>query len=223
MTVSHISDSTLEAMGISERKEREKQKRIREIVDAAETVFFSKGYKNATMDEIAEEAELSKGTLYLYFESKETLHLEIVMRGSKMLYDSFQKAVADVEKGLDRVRAIGQAYYKFCFEDSKYFEAMMTYDHRETCFNDLCNEYKGSKDFPDPHIILIESIELGIKDRSIRAGIGPVETSMVLWAFTSGVMHLISTKKGMIETHYNLAVENILKQADDLMYNSLKS
>ena len=36
---------------------------------------------HATMDEIAEAAELSKGTLYLYYSSKEDLYLAVMMRG----------------------------------------------------------------------------------------------------------------------------------------------
>ena len=58
-------------MGIAERKEREKLQRRKDIIDAAEKVFFYRGFESATMDEIAEKVELSKGTLYLYFKSKE--------------------------------------------------------------------------------------------------------------------------------------------------------
>jgi TetR/AcrR family transcriptional regulator len=54
-------------MGIVERKEREKEHRKEEILDAAQKVFFERGLVTATMDEIAETAELSKGTLYLYY------------------------------------------------------------------------------------------------------------------------------------------------------------
>ena len=65
-------------MGIAERKEREKQQRREEIVQAAEEVFFSKGFEKSTMDDVAEKAELSKGTLYLYFKSKEELLIGII-------------------------------------------------------------------------------------------------------------------------------------------------
>jgi TetR/AcrR family transcriptional regulator len=50
-------------MGITERKEREKEQRRNAIIDAAEKIFFTKGMDNSTMDDVAEEAELSKGTL----------------------------------------------------------------------------------------------------------------------------------------------------------------
>lgn len=60
-------------MGTHERKEREREHRREDILDAAQHVFFEKGLPTATMDEIAEIAELSKGTLYLYYKSKEDL------------------------------------------------------------------------------------------------------------------------------------------------------
>ena len=44
-------------MGITERKEREKEHRKEEIIDAAQKVFFEKGLLLTTMDEIAEIAE----------------------------------------------------------------------------------------------------------------------------------------------------------------------
>jgi AcrR family transcriptional regulator len=43
-------------MGTAERREREKQQRKNDILDAAEKVFFQKGLNVATMDEVAEEA-----------------------------------------------------------------------------------------------------------------------------------------------------------------------
>jgi len=54
-------------MGISERRMREKEQRKKEILDKAERLFFSRGYDDVSMDEIANEVELNKATLYLYF------------------------------------------------------------------------------------------------------------------------------------------------------------
>ncbi len=61
-------------MGIHERKQREKNRRKKEIITAARKVFSTKGFNAATMEEIALEAQLSPGALYLYFKSKEDLH-----------------------------------------------------------------------------------------------------------------------------------------------------
>lgn len=54
------------------RDARKEQRRI-EIVDAALKVFARDGFALSKMDKVAEEAGISKGTLYLYFESKDAL------------------------------------------------------------------------------------------------------------------------------------------------------
>ena len=51
-----------------------------QILNAAEGVFTKKGFDEARMDDIAEETGLSKGTLYLYFKSKEELIIAILDR-----------------------------------------------------------------------------------------------------------------------------------------------
>lgn len=60
------------------RREREKQLRRREIIQAALKIFAQKGYKATTLDEIAEKSEFGKGTIYNYFSSKEEIYKEII-------------------------------------------------------------------------------------------------------------------------------------------------
>jgi len=67
-------------MGIQERKERERERRRQQIMVAAKRVFSQKGYNKATMEDIAGEAELSPGTLYLYFKNKEELYASLSLR-----------------------------------------------------------------------------------------------------------------------------------------------
>ena len=67
-------------MGAPSRKEREKVQRKEAILDAAMRVFQRKGYQATSMGEIAKEAEFSKGTLYLYFDSKFALFAELSNR-----------------------------------------------------------------------------------------------------------------------------------------------
>jgi AcrR family transcriptional regulator len=55
----------------SQRWQRRKQARPAELLDAALSVFFEKGFAAARLDDIATRAGVSKGTVYLYFNSKE--------------------------------------------------------------------------------------------------------------------------------------------------------
>ncbi len=67
-------------MGIQERKERERERRRQQIIVAAKRVFSDKGFNRATMEDIAQEAELSPGTLYLYFKNKDELYASLSLR-----------------------------------------------------------------------------------------------------------------------------------------------
>jgi AcrR family transcriptional regulator len=67
-------------MGIKERKEREKGRRRQQIMVAAKRVFSQRSFNKATMEDIAKEAELSPGTIYLYFKNKEELFASLSLR-----------------------------------------------------------------------------------------------------------------------------------------------
>jgi len=63
------------------RKEREKLRHREEILGVALRLFSECGFHNVSMQEIAEEAEFSVGTLYNFFESKESLFVELMKAG----------------------------------------------------------------------------------------------------------------------------------------------
>ncbi len=73
-------------MGIQERKGREKARRRQQIIVAAKRVFSAKGFNKATMEDIANEAELSPGTIYLYFKNKDELYASLSLRILQYLY-----------------------------------------------------------------------------------------------------------------------------------------
>lgn len=62
------------------RWRRRPQKRPEEILDAAMRVFCGRGFHKANLEEVAREAGISKGTIYLYFKNKEDLFIAMVKR-----------------------------------------------------------------------------------------------------------------------------------------------
>jgi AcrR family transcriptional regulator len=69
MTAGH----TLPAVGIAERRERELKRRETDILQAALRLFDREGWQSVTIERIAQEAEIGKGTVYLHFSSKEDI------------------------------------------------------------------------------------------------------------------------------------------------------
>lgn len=69
--------------------------RKRQIFEAALTCFSRRGYHRTTMDDIAEESDLSKGTLYWYFESKKALFIALFQEMMAYVGDAWDRIVAD--------------------------------------------------------------------------------------------------------------------------------
>lgn len=78
----------------SKRKEREREARREAILDAAARVFSRKNFFEATLDEIATEAELAKGTLYNYYKDKPDIFASLMLRGQRQFLENLEQAIA---------------------------------------------------------------------------------------------------------------------------------
>ena len=78
--------------------QRRKEDRPGEILDAALALFTEKGYTSARIDDVALRAGVSKGTVYLYFESKEALFKAMVRKKVLPQMEKAEQLVA-VHKG----------------------------------------------------------------------------------------------------------------------------
>jgi AcrR family transcriptional regulator len=210
-------------MGILERKLREKEQRHHYIIDAAEKIFFSKGISAATMDDIAATAELSKGTLYLYFKNKEELYFAIHLRGLRILAEMFEKALHSTQTGILKIRAIGQAYYQFSLEYPNYFNALIYYESHEVDIEDQ-NSIAVECHLMGQQTLnyVIEALKSGILDGSIRFGIDPVKTAIILWGQSSGLIQLLALKGEHVVGSLGISNETIVQYAFDLIMESLK-
>jgi len=102
------------------RREREKQARREDILNAAQRLFARNGFHATKLDDIAEEAELSKGTIYLYFDSKEDLFFSLVRQKMAQLMDRLRRSVQTAKPILERIKDLVHAYLSF-FEENKDF------------------------------------------------------------------------------------------------------
>ncbi len=109
-------------MSISERKQREKEERIRVIVQAGLQVFARHGYHKASMDMIAEEAELGKSTLYYYFKSKDELLQVILESGINEFFQSLEKSLEEVDDVRGKIEAVTMVSARFFASYPEYFK-----------------------------------------------------------------------------------------------------
>ena len=210
-------------MGTEERKAREKERRRNQIIDAAERVIFSKGLEQSTMDEIAEEAELSKGTLYLYFKNKNELYLAITQRGSDILNSRFAKVFARGHEhtGIELIRLIGETYLNFVRENPDYFKAFMYYESlsnveelKESEFAQNCEENRR-----EALNFMIRALQIGMQDGTVDDTYDPKELAIVIWSSTRGIT-TISHMRGV--GHHFEMLEEMQIDVSSLFENFLK-
>ena len=75
---------------VSQTRAKDRQKRI---LDAALSVFSRHGYRDASVDEIAVEAETSKGGVYFHFPGKQLIFRALMDMASKRLLDRVEEAI----------------------------------------------------------------------------------------------------------------------------------
>ncbi|MCD6596490.1 MAG: TetR/AcrR family transcriptional regulator, partial [Bacteroidales bacterium] len=184
MNTSHI-------MSVTERKKREKQLRRNAIIDAAEQLFFKQGFDNVSMDQIAREADLAKGTLYLYFKSREDLHYSIVNRALEMIYKVLKDQYDPEKKGAENLLKLGKSYIDFSQNYPNHIRAIMMFDSSK--FEKLDKNQSLKILEPDsPLVFFTEIIKKGQLDGSIRSDIRDREMALILWSHLSSILELVT-------------------------------
>ncbi len=111
-------------MSAKERRQREKEQRREQIVDAARAILLKHGLAAVTMNKIARAAELSVGTLYLYFQNKEDLFATLQEEGLDLLHELIVAADGSGKTPAERLRLIAEAYLTFARRHQNYFDVM---------------------------------------------------------------------------------------------------
>lgn len=210
-------------MGIQERKKREKERRRQQILVAAKRVFSTKGFTKATMEDIAKEAELSPGTLYLYFKNKDELFSSLSIRilqylNIRLEHVASNKKQLTVDQKIEAIREAMHDVYKF---DPLMLVNMFHLQSSETLKSlspDLIAEIKNlSKNSL--------AIIARLFDEEIHSGAVIDQPAMVLadimWSMFSGIVLWEESKK-MIEGDKDF-LEKTLDTAFDIFRRGIKT
>jgi AcrR family transcriptional regulator len=114
----------------SVRRAQERAQRKEDILQAARAVFAQVGYSRTTVEAVAARAEVGKGTIYLYFESKEAIRAELLLQALAELTAQLQTAgeSCSMLHPEQRLRAIADAYLVFAQSQPDYFRLLNAYD-----------------------------------------------------------------------------------------------
>jgi AcrR family transcriptional regulator len=181
-------------LGLEERRKRERENRRNAILKAARKLFFEKGFKPVTVESIAKKAELSKGSIYLYYNSKEEIYTQILLSD----IDKFHERIADILPGTSNGYSASEALFKlagvyvdFFLNDRELFRILMTFMLHTTDMNlpeDL-----------NTHIIKTTNQTINIIEQIFRYGVdrGEFPQTMnfrlnrnAIWGLLNGIISL---------------------------------
>ena len=196
-------------MGIQERKQRERERRRQQIIVAAKRVFSEKGFSKSTMEDIAREAELSPGTLYLYFKNKDELYASLSLR----ILQYLNIRLEDVKKEKDveprkKIVAIKEALYDVYQFDPMILINMFHLQSSDTLKNlssplleNITELSRNSLNF------LAEIFQDGAGEGGFIAD-NPNAIADIIWSLFTGVV-LWEESKSMIDDEKNFLKETL--------------
>jgi len=207
-------------MGVVERKEREKELRRESIIDAAERIFFNKGFEHATMNDVAEDAELSKGALYLYFHSKNELCMAILQRSLIILKKQMALLLDENNlSGIDKFAEIVDIFITFSQEHPNHYNSLLSYrEHRENCPTSGSILQSTIEENKNINKIFTDLIKQGQVDNTIKKEIDAEMLSLAIWGDFTGIMpssilldraSLDFNPEEVIKYHFELLIDAI--------------
>ncbi len=191
------------------RKDREKKRCM--IMDAALKIFSKQGFSPAVLEEVAREAGIAKGTLYLYFQDKEDLFCSTIMSIIDKLVALMQKEIDDTLSPIQILRDIAFLQLSFFSQNREFFGIF------QTLHNDLllCSHKQLFRLLMERRQTLIdyeyELVERGKKQGLVRKDI---DTAEVVHCYDGMVMYSIK-EMGCCEPH--IREMNLEKKINALM------
>ncbi len=175
-------------MGITERREREKEEIRNKILDAARDLFAREGYEAVTMRRIAEAIEYSPTTIYNHFEDKDDLVRSLCDGDFGRLLEAMQTQAAPPDP-VDWIRHLGGAYARFGLSFPNHYRFMfLTTPDIEV--------HEDHDDFPGHQAfgVLRRAVDLAVESGRFRHG-SVDAMALQLWIALHGAVSLLITMR----------------------------
>jgi len=205
----------------TETRRRRKAERPQEILEAAFLEFSRNGYAMTTLDQIAERAGVTKGTIYVYFASKEQLFISMVRELMKATLDTVQDMFERHDGSTaDLLRAQFSFIYQHLVEDRRRREVVRMLISEASRFPELADRYH--QDVHRPCLDMLQkAIQRGMDRGEIRRSavtdcplviIAPIAL-VDLWMMMFDDRHPLDLKS-YFDAHLELVLNGLLaKQA----------
>ncbi len=189
-------------MGISERKERDRESMKSLIMNAAMELYLEEGFEKVTIRSIAEKIEFSPATIYLYFRDKDEIFYALYNL-SFGLFVADQARYSGISDPHERLYQRAKAYVKWAMDNPKLYDLMFIIEIPMNVIAEEHCEDIGKLAYQQLKETVAECIDSGtlkIKNAELA--------SMMVWNMLHGVSSLIIKKRIIIP---NEEVEQMTK------------
>ncbi|OGE20209.1 MAG: hypothetical protein A3J42_03790 [Candidatus Dadabacteria bacterium RIFCSPHIGHO2_12_FULL_53_21] len=182
--------------------------RKEEIIRAAAKLFSQKSYHDVTMDDIAEKVGVAKGTIYLYFDSKENLYLEIMEETYEEIESILERETAKSDPAPLKLKKVLGLIFKFYLQN---LDVLRILSRDETHL--IREHYEFTEHWRLRRIKLYEKIlEKGINEGSFRPSNTEL-TALIIFGLVRSVMFFYKSEKSaesIAEDVFSMISEGIL-------------
>lgn len=207
-------------------KETTKLQKELEIIKAAEELFYSKGFENTSMDELAQKVRYTKRTIYKYFTCKEDLFFAVILNAYLKLTSTVNKLTNEPSTGFDKIKTFYNSFNNFSSINPNLLKLMsMLGVAQGTTNNDVNMPYKMQFYKFNQNLFnkIYKLFEEGKKDGSIR---NDFETSKLVYSsvFTlTGFFFMLSMSGNSYTENFKLDKDDFITFTLELLLNSFKS
>ena len=201
------------------RKEQEKENRRQVILDAAESIMQANGVHGLNIDMIAHETQLAKGTIYLYFKSKEEILATLSLKGRVLLLQAFQREVGKHELPIEKLKAIVQAAYNFYKENPLLNDLVSLYEANSQLV-ETPELYNASENITK---LVVEIAQKAKEDGSLNPTINPLHFTVCIWGMTIGMTQLMKVRGKIFEESLNISEQDLLNSYVQILENGMRT
>jgi len=148
-----------------------KEFRVREILEAARRVLARYGMQGTTVDRVAEEAKVAKGTIYLYFQSKDELVHAAVLEGLREMVAETVRSDDPSMPPLDRIRNLILAQYRIQASNQDFLKTLIIGNSL-----DIEVESQAGRDFMRVYAGYLDFVASVLQDAIDRGAIRPIDS-----------------------------------------------
>ena len=174
------------------RKRKEKENRRSTILKAARKLFLERGFKAVTVDSIAEKAEVSKGSIYLCFESKEEIYTQILIADNISLNERIQNFSLIEASASQLLLEFARIYVDFFLSDKELFRILMTF-MMQTGQMHLTQQQSDEliRSTNENIKVISEIIQKGVDSGEFRPLDNILQMKNAIWGMLNGVILLL--------------------------------